>query len=212
MSGLFLRSLPGRAAAWAVVTALALGCSDSAGPEPVDPGAFRATLSGGATGSFAGVASHRQVDSWQFFSILLEHVPDGEPDETPDPQIILEHVGGQPGVGTYTVVTGTGTEPPTPTASEMALFMYMPHGGALERLDFDPEHVSGTVRIDVATDLEYAGTITVEGPAHWDDGSSAGTVRLSAEFRSEPFDWSRRMQRDGRRAATPAATTRRLSP
>ena len=179
-----------RAGMWVALAAVSLACSDSGGPDPVDAGRFRASLRGGATGSFAGIASHRQIDSWSFFSILLQHVPAGGPTEALQPQIVLEHLGEQPGVGTYEVVTGTSTEPPTPASGQMALILFVPHDDGIAQLHFDPQEVTGTVTIDVATDLEYAGRIAVTGPATWSDGSPAGSVQLSAEFRSEPFDWT----------------------
>ena len=166
-----------------------LGCRDSGGPDPVNPGRCRASLRGGTTGSFAGNASHRQVDSWRFFSVLHQHDPGSGPTEALQPQIVLEHLGEQPGVGTYEVVTGTPAEPPTPGPGQMALFLFVPHDATIAQLDFDPGTVSGTVTIDVATELEYAGRITVAGPATWSNGVAAGHVQLSAEFRSAPFDW-----------------------
>ena len=163
------------------------GCNDSSGPGDVAAGRFEATITGGFSARRSGTALHGEVAPGSPFLVVLTRVrEDRVTEEFPD-RFYLESTGGPIGVGTHSVAVGTFVAPPTPAEGELALLVILQDDVRNAGLQIDPGSATGTVEITEAGPDEYAGEINVRGPAQWTDGTSAGTVRITARFRSTPF-------------------------
>ena len=182
-------TLPSRRACGATILAITLllavaACSDASAPAPVEPGHFRASVSGGARVTLAGSARHRPPVTGEPF--VIELLPAGEEGTTQAFELFLEAGAGPPVEGTHDVAAGSGSFPPRPEPGDLLLVVGIANATGTAQLLLDPDVTRGTVRLTRAGPDEWAGQLTVTGPARWTNSESTRMVRLSVEFRSAP--------------------------